>query len=364
MLIPELPGYITSLGGPEYKGLIISLFTITAMISRPFSGKLSDSIGRVPVMMVGSLVCFVCSLLYPLLTTVTGFLFLRLFHGFSTGFKPTGQAAYLSDVIPADRKGEAMGLLGTAGSLGMAGGPAVGGFITNQLGLNTMFYCSAAFALLSAVIIGGIKETLPVKQPFSLSVLKVNRRDLFDRRVITPCIVMVLLVYSYGSVFTLIPDFGEFVGIRNNGLLFTYMTLASLMVRLLGGRASDMWGRKPVLQICAILILISMTIIGFAESQMQLILGISCYGLAQGASSPTLLAWATDLSDPKAKGRGVASLYIFMEFGIGIGAFASGLIYGNDPSRFVASFLICAMFAGIAVIYLFMWAKPGKQIRG
>src|SRR5690606_1322846 len=92
MLIPELPGYITSLGGPEYKGLIISLFTITAMISRPFSGKLSDSVGRVPVMMVGSLVCFLCSMLYPLLSTVAGFLFLRLFHGFSTGFKPTGQA--------------------------------------------------------------------------------------------------------------------------------------------------------------------------------------------------------------------------------------------------------------------------------
>ncbi len=358
MLIPELPGYITSLGGPEYKGLIISLFTITAMISRPFSGKLSDSVGRVPVMMVGSLVCFLCSMLYPLLSTVAGFLFLRLFHGFSTGFKPTGQAAYLSDVIPADRKGEAMGLLGTASSLGMAGGPAVGGFITNQFGLNIMFYCSAAFALLSAVIIGGIKETLPVKQPFSISILKVNRQDLFDRRVITPCVVMVLLVYSYGTVFTLIPDFGKHVGIRNNGLLFTYMTLTSLLVRLVGGKASDMWGRKPVLQVCATLILFSMTIIAFAESQFQLILGICFYGLAQGASSPTLLAWATDLSDPNAKGRGVASLYIFMEFGIGIGAFASGLVYANDPSRFFMSFIICALFAGIAMIYLYSFAKP------
>ena len=366
MLIPELPGYITSLGGPEYKGLIISLFTITAMISRPFSGKLADSIGRVPVMMVGSLVCFVCSLLYPLLATVSGFLFLRLFHGFSTGFKPTGQAAYLSDVIPADRKGEAMGFLGTAGSVGMAGGPAVGGLITNQFGLNFMFYCSAAFALLSAVMTSAINETLPVKKPFSISILKVNRRDLFDRRVLTPCVVMLLLVYSYGSVFTLIPDFGEHVGIRNNGLLFTYMTLASLLVRLVGGKASDMWGRKPVLQVCAVVVLLSMIVIAFANSQLQLIFGISLYGLAQGASSPTLLAWATDLSDPKAKGRGVASLYIFMEFGIGVGAFASGLIYANDPSRFAVSFLICAFFAGTALVYLFTFSrlrspKPGMR---
>ncbi|RZK51750.1 MAG: MFS transporter, partial [Pedobacter sp.] len=74
MLIPELPAYLTSLGGAEYKGLIIALFTLTAGISRPFSGKLTDTIGRVPVMAVGSLVCFVCGFLYPVLTSIAGFL--------------------------------------------------------------------------------------------------------------------------------------------------------------------------------------------------------------------------------------------------------------------------------------------------
>ena len=70
MMIPELPGYLTKLGGAEYKGLIIALFTLMAGISRPFSGKLTDTVGRVPVMIFGSLVCVVCSLLYPVLTTV------------------------------------------------------------------------------------------------------------------------------------------------------------------------------------------------------------------------------------------------------------------------------------------------------
>src|SRR5277367_4456125 len=74
MLIPELPAYLTSLGGAQHKGLIISLFTLTAMISRPFSGKLADTIGRVPVMIIGTAVCFVCSLCYPILASVAGFL--------------------------------------------------------------------------------------------------------------------------------------------------------------------------------------------------------------------------------------------------------------------------------------------------
>src|SRR5688572_32811700 len=164
MLVPELPEYLSSLGGAEYKGFIISLFTLTAMISRPFSGKLADTVGRVPVMMVGSFVCFFCSMMYPFLTSVSAFLMLRLVHGFSTGFKPTGQSAYLSDIIPAERRGEAMGLLGTASTIGMAGGPAVGGPIAMHFGLDAMFYCSSAFALLSALILVGVKETVQKKQ--------------------------------------------------------------------------------------------------------------------------------------------------------------------------------------------------------
>lgn len=88
------------MGGAEHKGLIIALFTLTAGISRPFSGKLTDRWGRVPVMAIGSIVCFLCGFLYPILTTVSGFLLLRLIHGFSTGFKPTATSAYVADIIP------------------------------------------------------------------------------------------------------------------------------------------------------------------------------------------------------------------------------------------------------------------------
>ena len=79
MMIPELPAYLTSLGGAEHKGLIIALFTITAGISRPFSGKLADTIGRMPVMYIGVIACVVCGVLYPALAFVSGFLWLRFF---------------------------------------------------------------------------------------------------------------------------------------------------------------------------------------------------------------------------------------------------------------------------------------------
>lgn len=355
MIIPELPEYLTQLGGADYKGLIISLFTITAMISRPFSGKLADTIGRVPVMIFGAVVCLICSLLYPVVSSLFAFFLLRFVHGFSTGFTPTGNTAYLSDIIPAEKRGEAMGLLGTAGAVGMAAGPALGGTLSNQFGLNAMFYCSSFFALVSIVILLRTKETLKERKTFSLEHLKINRTDIFEPLVLTPCLVMLLAAFAYGVVFTIIPDFGQFVGIRNKGLLFTYLTITSLLIRLLAGKASDRYGRLPVLLVSTMGIVLSMLIIGTADSASQLIVGVSMYGLAQGSTSPTLLAWATDLSHEQYKGRGIASLYIFMELGIGVGAFASGLLYGNDSSRFIIVFMTAASLAAIAFLYLLLF---------
>jgi MFS family permease len=362
MIIPELPAYLTSLGGAEYKGLIISLFTVTAMLSRPFSGKIADKVGRIPVMVIGTSVCFVMSLIYPFVTSVAGFLLLRLFHGFSTGFTPTGLTAYISDIIPAHKRGEAMGLLGTAGTVGMACGPAIGGAVANNFSLDVMFYSSSFLAMASILILFGIKETLPVRNRFSKAVFKIHKRDFIEPRVLMPCMIMLLSAYAYGAIFTVMPDFGEYVGIKNKGLLFTFLTVASLSVRLIAGKASDRYGRKEVLLVSTSLIAISMTMFGLGTTPRELIIAVTLYGVAQGMTSPTLFAWATDLSDTNHKGRGISTLYIFMEMGIGVGAFASGLIFANDPNRFFITFFTCALLSVLAFGYLIYLKMPAKAV--
>lgn len=360
MIIPELPNYLTSLGGAEYKGLIISLFTVTALLSRPFSGKLADKIGRVPVMMFGSGICLLCGLMYPVVSSVFGFLLLRFVHGFSTGFTPTGQTAYLSDIVPANKRGEAMGLLGTAGTVGMAAGPTIGGALANQFSLEVMFYCSSLFGVLSIVILFGIKETLDQKNPFSVSMLKIKRHDIFETRVLIPCIIMLMSAYAYGTFLTVIPDFGEHLGIKNKGGMFAYFTMASLMVRLLAGKASDRYGRKKVVRLSISMIVLAMIVVATATTPFALLAGITLYGLGHGMTSPTLLAWAADLSDEKQKGKGLASLYMFMELGIGIGALVSADIYQNKTTHFVWTFLACSALSAVAFIYL-MFVKSGAR---
>ena len=143
LIMPELNGILSRLGGNNWKGLIITIFTISAAISRPFSGKLSDYIGRKNVMYVGLILCVFVNLLYPFTHSVFLFLVVRFIHGFTVGFTPTGATALITDILPVDKRGVGMGIWGTFISLGIGVGQVLGTPIATVLGVNSLFYLSS-----------------------------------------------------------------------------------------------------------------------------------------------------------------------------------------------------------------------------
>lgn len=169
---------------------------------------------------------------------------------------------------------------------------------------------------------------------------------------------MMLATYAYGAVFTVLPDFCLHLGMENKGLPFVFLTIFSLSIRLIAGKASDRYGRKKIVILSTLIIAAAMLLLALSTTQVMLITAICLYGLAQGMTSPTLLAWATDLSDEKHRGRGISSLYIFMELGIGIGALISGFIYANNAENFFVTFLTCSLLAITAFIYLIFLKNP------
>jgi MFS family permease len=335
------------------KGYIISLFTITAAISRPFSGKLTDSIGRVPIMIFGASVAFVVGIAYPIFTTVLGFLFLRLIHGFSTGFKPTGTSAYVADIIPEDRRGEAMGFLGMASSLGMALGPTLGTAIKSAYGYDFLFYFSGSIALLSIIILFNLKETLALekRKKFSFKLLKINKNDFFEPKVLDPAIVFLLSTFSFGLILTIVPDLSTHLNIENKGIYFTIFVLSSVAIRFVAGRASDLYGRIPIITTSMLMLIISMLLLSFYQTETTFYISAFVYGISLGMSSPTVFAWTADLANPKKMGRAFATIYIALEVGIGIGAFVSAKIYSNNSENFGYAFTAGAATAVFALIF-------------
>lgn len=362
MMIPELPAYLSSMGGAEYKGFIIALFTLTAGISRPFSGKLTDKVGRVPIMAVGSIVCFVCGILYPVLTTVSGFLFLRLVHGFSTGFKPTATAAYIADIIPRERWGEALGMHGICFSIGMAIGPALGSTITLYSSINVMFFTSSFFALLSILILFNMKETLQNKQKFSFGLLKISKQDVFAKEALPAALITFLSYVAYGSILTLIPDWTEHLGFQNKGVFFMVFTISSMMVRFFAGKISDQKGRVLVIKLGLVLLIIALVLLASIDAKIGLILGGLMYGISTGILSPALNAWTIDFSKPDERGKAMATMYIAMEAGIGLGALCAGWYFQDYLDRIPMVIYVSAFICLLGTIYMLRFKNKPQTI--
>ncbi len=353
MMIPELPNYLRSMGGAQYIGLIIALFTVTAGASRPFSGKLTDTIGRLPVMYFGVFACIICGFLYPVMHTVAGFLWIRFFHGFSTGFKPTASSAYVADIVPWNRRGEALGILGICSSVGSSATPPLGSWVVSSYGINMMFYVSSLLAFISLIILIQLPETLVGNKKFKLSHLKVDKQDIFDPLVLPAAIVMICCYFSYGVLLTLAPDISDRLQLGNRGIYFTVFTLSSIATRFFAGKIADRVGRVPVIKASIFIIILAMLVYALCHTPALFYIASVLFGFGIGIFFPAISAWTIDLGEHDKRGRAMATMYISLEIAIGGGAFISGSYIGDHVGRVPYMFYFSALMGIIGLVYLY-----------
>lgn len=352
LILPELNNYISILDGADKKGLIITLFTISAAISRPFSGKLADTIGRKKVIYLGIICSFFIMLIYPFSYSVLFFLILRFLHGFSAGFAPTGATALLTDLIPEKSRGHAMGIWGTFISLGIGVGQTLGSWIYLSFGFTILFLIGALFSLIAFILVFWIKETLVNQQKFNFKLLRISWKDVFEPNVLPAAFVMLLSAMCSGMIFVLTPDLSTYLGISNKGFFFGIYVIATILIRLLTSSLSDRIGREKTLLIGCFILVISMLLVGTSNSIVSYIFAAIIFGIATGITSPTMFAWTADLSHEDRRGVGAGTMFIALEFGIMFGALLTLVSYDSTKSTIFITFLIGAIMATIACIYL------------
>ena len=183
----------------------------------------------------------------------------------------------------------------------------------------------------------------------------MDKNEILEKRVLLPSSILFLSVFSFGVVLTLVPDLSSHLGIQNKGLFFAVFTISSLGIRLIAGRTSDRIGRVRVMRVAATVMVIAMVAIAFASSKAMLL------GAAVGMYSPTTTAWVVDRSLQQFRGRALATMYIFLELGIGLGALVSGWLYGNQSSNFQLAFLFSAAVASTGLIIL-LFIKSDRNL--
>jgi MFS family permease len=362
LILPEMNGFISGLGGSEVKGSIIFLFSVAAGVSRPFAGRLADLIGRKRSVYIGLGIAIAASISYAWVGALSVFFVLRFAHGLSAGFAPTGATALLTDILPPGRKGAAMGLWGTFISLGIGVGQALGSYIFERSNFDTLFMTSAAFGILALLLLSPIKETLPEQQAFQWRQLLIKWEDVVEPSVKPAALIMLLTAISSGLIFVLTPDYSTYLGIANKGYFFGIYVLSTIGIRLVFSSLSDRIGRRETMVIGCSLLVLSMVLLGYADDVWSYSFAAVIFGLATGISSPTLFAWTADLSLAHRRGTGSGTLFIALEIGILIGSGLTFLFYKNTIESARHCLFIAAGFGVIALLILLVQIRSAKSI--
>ena len=360
LFIPELNDIITSLDGENLKGFNFILFSTSALLSRPFSGKLSDTIGRKKVMYIGITLGIIVIISYPFVGFIFSFLSLRFFNGFSAGFTPTGATALVTDLIPPASRGVAMGIWGTFISVGFGIGNFFSGAIRSAIGLDGLFYLAAGFAVLSGILVFQLKETLPNPVKFSPKLLKIKWNDVFEPTVLPAAFIMFCSATSSGVVFVTTPDISTYLGIENKGWFFLFYMLSTVIIRLFASNLSDKIGRRKTLILGLGFMMMATVIVAISTDWIMYTVGAIIFGVATGISSPTVMAWTADLSPESRRGVGAGTVFMALEAAIIFGAVITLFLYDSTINTVPYIFLAGASMSLVGIIYL-VWHLSKRE---
>ncbi len=152
IVLPLLPTYAKDLGAnPFMIGLIAAIFSIMQFIFSPLWGKLSDKIGRRPVMLISIFITAVSYLVFAQAATLPLLIFARGLSGIGSANIAAAQA-YITDVTDSKSRSGAMGMIGAAFGIGFIIGPLVGGVLKHNYGIQTVGYVSSALITLDFIL--------------------------------------------------------------------------------------------------------------------------------------------------------------------------------------------------------------------
>lgn len=325
-LLPTLPLYIEDVGATKQQiGFVMGCFAIGLLLFRPFVGRLADQHSRKIVLIIGLSVAVIAPLGYMVVQSLPLLMAIRAFHGISIAAFTTGYSALVADIAPAKNRGEVIGYMSLVNPLGMAVGPALGGFLQAEVGYTALFLLSAGLGFL------GLLFTSAIRNPPNAEVKIVDATsDQFWRLLNTPrirtiAIVLLLVGLAFGTLSTFVPLFIKSVGVDlNAGLFYTAAALASFSVRLITGPASDRYGRGLFISVSLILYTLSMLLLWTADSAVTFLVAATCEGAGAGILIPVVAATVADRSSPQERGR----LFGISMVGFDIGIAIAGPLFG------------------------------------
>ncbi|KJV41321.1 tetracycline resistance MFS efflux pump [Brevundimonas sp. KM4] len=258
LVVPLLPFFAQSLKAEAWQiTLMFSAYSLGQFFAEPFWGRLSDRIGRKPVLLMTLIANALGYLMLAFVPNIWLAIAVRLFTGLGAGNISTVQG-YVADVTPPEQRAGRMGLIGAAFGLGFIVGPWLGGLLTQpqlgRLGYQLPIFLAAALAAVAAVgVVVFLRESRAKADPAAprpafLAGLKAARDNAVVSRVLVVTLIYMAGFSAMESVFGLWSESRYHWGAREVGLSFMIVGIVSTLNQgFFAGRLARRFGESRVL---------------------------------------------------------------------------------------------------------------------
>ena len=357
VLTPLLPLYLSEHFGAtkDMIGLVLSGYTITALVIRPFSGYMVDSFPRKTVLMIafGAFAIFFAG--YLAASTLLLFTIVRTLHGGPFGTLTTANATVAIDVLPSSRRTEGIGYYGLSNNLAMALAPTIGIWIF-QLTKSFEFL----FWLALVVACAGWLVDATVKLP-SKEIIRNKTKLSFDRFFLLRGwllgLNMVAFGFSFGVLSNYLAIYGkEVMGITGGtGTYFLLCSIGLMASRLQGskalrqGRVTYNAGSGMVISLVGYTLFILVpNDVGYYGSALLI-------GLGNGHMWPAFQNMTINVAHNNQRGTANSTILISWDIGMGLGILVGGVI--AEFLGYAAAFWTVVLVNGLGVACFFLATK-------
>lgn len=324
MLLPILPAYMISLdASPIQVGLVTTLFTVGAVLIRPFAGYFLIDNKRKALAIVASAMLMLITFIYPFLNIIWMLLLLRLFHGAAWGVSTTTNSTMAVDSIPKSRLGEGLGYFSVSTTVGAIIAQSLGIFIYDFYSFDIVIWSSVILSLLALTALLFVKSSVPLKrekEPFRFFDM------IFEKNAWFPALLTVISTLGFGAIITFLVVFGGQQNLDNIFLFFLVNATVSTLLRPYTGKWYDRKGPWSIIIVSAILGFLSLVVLSFATNDFYLIISAILFGAGYGTVMPCLQTWTVQNVSEEKSGAANATFFSSFDVGVGVSAFILGML--------------------------------------
>lgn len=357
LLTPLLPLYLSETFGAtkDTIGIVLSGYTVAALIVRPFCGYVVDSFSRKKVLMLclsGFAVFFAG---YIAAGTILMFAICRTLHGGPFGAVTVANSTCAIDVLPSSRRNEGIGLYGLSNNFAMAIAPSIGIYLHNMVDSYMILFWIAFVVAISAVLIAWTIR-LPEKD-----IIRNKEKLSLDRFFLTRAWLLAINIAMFGFCWGVLSNYlaiysKEVLSITGGtGTYFALLSMGLFSSRLQGRKALSQGKLTQNAAEGMLISLVGFTLFVAIPHPVAYYLSAIFIGLGNGHLYPAFLNMFVHVARHDQRGTANSSILTGWDLGFGIGCLLGGIV--AEHFGYTATFWMVAAENAVSVILFFLASR-------